>query len=180
MVKNNLVDVYETKTDHLTQRRDELEMRNTKLEKQLADRSKGYEELLFEFRQLQKVTDEEIGHLRIGVRGKDDETKRVTHLYEDNMILVKETKMENEALRQKMDVLKTEFYKLESTSRQGSSDIKAQLAVARERLANYEMIEKELDSAIMNIASGSAVEEDCTNAFIQTIMSASTTVKICI
>lgn len=99
MVKNNLVDVYETKTDHLTQRRDELEMRNTKLEKQLADRSKGYEELLFEFRQLQKVTDEEIGHLRIGVRGKDDETKRVTHLYEDNMILVKETKMENEALR---------------------------------------------------------------------------------
>ena len=50
MVKNNLVEVYETKTDHLTQRRDELEMRNNKLEKQLADRSKGYEELLFEFR----------------------------------------------------------------------------------------------------------------------------------
>jgi len=99
MVKNNLVDVYETKTDHLTQRRDELEMRNTKVKKQLADRSNGDEELLFEVRQLQKVTDEEIGHLRIGVRGKDDETKRVTHLYEDNMILVKETKMENEALR---------------------------------------------------------------------------------
>jgi hypothetical protein len=50
MVKSNLVDVYETKTEHLTQRRDELDMRNTKLEKQLADRSKAYEELLFEFR----------------------------------------------------------------------------------------------------------------------------------
>jgi len=45
------------------------------------------------------VTDEEIGHLRIGTRGKDDEVKRVTHLYEDNLILVKECKMENEALR---------------------------------------------------------------------------------
>ena len=33
MVKSNLVDVYETKTEHLTQRRDELDMRNTKLEK---------------------------------------------------------------------------------------------------------------------------------------------------
>jgi hypothetical protein len=45
------------------------------------------------------VTDEEIGHLRIGSRGKDDEVKRVTHLYEDNLILVKECKMENEAQR---------------------------------------------------------------------------------
>ena len=33
MIKSNLVDVYETKTEHLTQRRDELDMRNTKLEK---------------------------------------------------------------------------------------------------------------------------------------------------
>jgi len=45
------------------------------------------------------VTDEEIGHLRIGTRSKDDEVKRVTHLYEDNLITVKECKMENEALR---------------------------------------------------------------------------------
>jgi len=55
------------------------------------------------------------------------------------------------------------------------------LAVARERLENYEMIEKELDSAIMNIASGSAIEEDGTNAvgnaLIQTITSAPTTSK---
>lgn len=181
MVKSNLVDVYETKTEHLTQRRDELEMRNTKLEKQLADRSKAYEELLFEFRQLQKVTDEEIGHLRIGVRGKDDEVKRVTHLYEDNLILVKECKMENEAQRQKLDLLKTEFFKLESTSREGSADVKAQLAVAQERLANYEMIEKELDAAIMNIASGSAIDDDGTNAvgsaLINTITSAPTSSK---
>jgi len=80
-----------------------------------------------------------------------------------------------------MDLLKTEFYKLESTAREGSSDIKAQLAVAKERLDNYEMIEKELDSAIMNIASGSAIEEDGTNAvgnaLINTITSAPTTSK---
>lgn len=38
MVKQNLIDVYETKTMHLTERRDELDIRNTKLDKQLADR----------------------------------------------------------------------------------------------------------------------------------------------
>ena len=110
------------------------------------------------------MTDEEIGHLRISTRARDDEVNRVTHLYEDNLILVKETKMENESLRQKIDVLKTEYYKIEATAREGTADIKAQLAVARERLGNYEMIEKELDSAIMNIANGPAIEEDGTNA----------------
>lgn len=122
-----------------------------------------------------------MGILRVGARARDDEVQRITHLYEDNMILVKETKMENESLKAKIDVLKNEYYKLESTARQGNADIKAELAVAKERLGNYELIEKELDSAIMNIASDSAVEEDGTNAIgnalIQTITSAPTTAK---
>jgi len=77
---------------------------------------------------------------------------RIQHLYEDNIILVKETKLENEALRSKLDILKSEYYKLESTARQGNADIKAELAVNKERLGNYEMIEKELDQAIMHVA----------------------------
>jgi hypothetical protein len=103
------------------------------------------------------------------------------NLYEDNMILVKETKMENTSLSAKIDVLKSEFYKLESTARQGSADIKAELAVSKERLANYELIEKELDSAIMNVAGEASVDDDGTNtignALVQTITSAPTTAK---
>ena len=52
LTKQNLIDIYETKTQHLLERRDELEIRNTKLEKQLADRSSAYEELLGEYRQM--------------------------------------------------------------------------------------------------------------------------------
>ena len=70
---------------------------------------------------------------------------RVQHLYEDNLLVVKETKLENETLRQKLDVLRSEYYKLESSARQGNADIKADLAVSKERLLNYEMIERELD-----------------------------------
>ena len=103
------------------------------------------------------------------------------NLYEDNMILVKETKMENTSLSAKIDVLKSEFYKLESTARQGSSDIRAELAVAKERLGNYELIEKELDSAIMNVAGDATIDDDGTNtignALVQTITSAPTTSK---
>jgi len=61
----------------------------------LSDRSKAYEELLFEFRKHQKSTDEELGHLKVVSRAKDEEVLRVTHLYEDNIILVKYRKCIN-------------------------------------------------------------------------------------
>ena len=83
--------------------------------------------------------------MKLDVRSKQDAVTRIQHLYEDNLLLVKETKLENEALRSKLEILKSEYYKLESTARQGNADIKAELAVTKERLGNYEMIEKELD-----------------------------------
>lgn len=79
------------------------------------------------------------------MRSKQDQVARINNLYEDNLICVKESRLENEAMKQKMDLLKSEYYKLESTGRQGNADIKAELAVSKERLAHYEMIEKELD-----------------------------------
>lgn len=98
-----------------------------------------------------------MGHLKLDVRSKQDAVNRIQHLYEDNLLLVKETKLENEALRAKLDILKSEYYKLESTARQGSADIKAELAVTKERLANYELIEKELDQAIMHVAENDQI-----------------------
>lgn len=48
---------------------------------------------------------------------KADEVQRIRHLYEDNMVLVKDLKLENEALKSKIDILKQEYYKLESLNR---------------------------------------------------------------
>ena len=57
-MKQNLTDLYERKVDYLTERKDEQERRITKLEADLRDKSKSYEELIFEFRSLQKAGDE--------------------------------------------------------------------------------------------------------------------------
>ena len=81
----------------------------------------------------------------MAVRSRSDEFTRIQHLYEDNLALVKELKIENERIKKKIDVLKSEYYKIENTARASSADIKAELAVCKERLANYELIEKELD-----------------------------------
>jgi hypothetical protein len=36
--------------------------------------------------------------------------------------------------------------------------------VTKERLANYELIEKELDQAILNVANDATIDEDGTNS----------------
>lgn len=111
------MDIYEKRLDYFKERKDESERRVVKLEQDLKDKSKSYEEILVEFRQLQRAGDEELGNLKLAVRSKSDELNRIQNMYEDNMLLVKEVKMENEVLKQKIDVLKSEYYKLESTNR---------------------------------------------------------------
>ena len=90
----------------MTDRKDEQERRIHKLESDLRDKCKSYEELLFEFRSLQKNGDLENGSLKLEARSKQDQVLRIKHLYEDNLLLVKESKLENESLKQKLDMLK--------------------------------------------------------------------------
>jgi uncharacterized protein YigA (DUF484 family) len=52
LVKENLVDVYERKVEYLRERKDEQERRINRLESDLREKSKSYEEILFEFRNL--------------------------------------------------------------------------------------------------------------------------------
>lgn len=76
-MKQNLTDLYERKVDYLTERKDEQERRIHKLETDLRDKSKSYEELIFEFRNLQKNGDLELGSLKLEVRAKTDQAQRV-------------------------------------------------------------------------------------------------------
>jgi hypothetical protein len=69
-MKQNLTDLYERKVEYLTERKNEQERRILKLEADLRDKSKSYEELIFEFRSLQKSGDEELGQLKLDVRAK--------------------------------------------------------------------------------------------------------------
>ena len=115
--KNHLVDIYERRVDPWRERAEELERRLTRVESDLRDKTRSKDELMVELRQLQKQCDEEIGRLKLAVLAKSDELQRVLHLYEDNLTLVKELRLENESLRQKQELLRTEYYKLEGLQR---------------------------------------------------------------
>lgn len=104
------------------------------------------------------------------MRARDEELQRVTHIYEQNMLLVKETKLESESLKSKIDLLKTEYYKVEAMAREGTAEVRAELSVAKERLANYEHIEKQLDDVIVGAAASYKPEDDLNSRMDQSLM----------
>jgi progesterone-induced-blocking factor 1 len=150
--KQNLAEVYEKKIEYLREAKEESEMRLARVERDLLEKATSYDEILLEFRKMQARTDEAVGGVSHELRYKSDELVRITHLYEDNLSLVKEYKLENVTLKEKMDLIKNDYYRLEANERQKNADALAQVAVYKERLAHYEAIEKELDDAIISVA----------------------------
>ena len=77
----------------------------------MKEKERGFDELMIEFRnigmliswlqymfilKIERKTDEEIGEMRLKLRMKTDEAERVRHLYEDNLVVVKEHKLDIE------------------------------------------------------------------------------------
>jgi progesterone-induced-blocking factor 1 len=74
-------------------------------------------------------------------------------------------------LREKVNLLKGEFYKSEATAKDNLSSLKAQVAVMREQLANYELIEKEIDEAVVSLSS---LKPSDNNVYLNTLNSVPT------
>jgi len=174
--KSTITEIYEKRIEHLSSAKDELEIKLAKTEQDLKDKSIQYEELLNEYRILQKRLDEECSSLRLEVRFKTDEVTKLTAQNEETTHKYKESQIELQALRDKLDVLRSEYYKVESNSRQQQSDIRAENAMLKERLKNYEQIEKELDEAIIHASEGAPTTE-LGSALANTIANAPTTAK---
>lgn len=50
LAKQNLIDIYEKRVEHQRERKEEFERRVTKLEQDLRDKTRSYDELLVEYR----------------------------------------------------------------------------------------------------------------------------------
>ena len=65
----------------------------------------------------------------------------MNNIYHETLGNLNAHKLENEMLREKLNVVKGEYYKSEANGKEEMSSLKAQVAVLREQLANYEIIE---------------------------------------
>ncbi|EGR29131.1 progesterone immunomodulatory binding factor 1, putative [Ichthyophthirius multifiliis] len=173
--KNNLIDIYEKQLRFLKDTKEELEIKCESLQGQLREKQSSYESILIENRVLQKRVEADLGEIRIQLRLKSEEYERISNLYEENLAGMKALKLENEMLREKTNVLRAEYYKAENSAKENQAQIKAELAVCKEQLRNYESIEKEIDEAVMGLGSSNPYDEE--NVYIQTLNSAPTSNK---
>jgi progesterone-induced-blocking factor 1 len=136
--------------EYLREAKEEADVRCSKLDQDLKDKTNAYDDLLVEYRGAQGKLEQQIIELRSELRLKTDELERTLLKFEDMVTGVRTTKAENEMLKDKVDILKQEFYKLEHRNKSESAELKASYAVCKEKLAQYEAMERDIDNAIVN------------------------------
>lgn len=178
IAKNTLKEIYERQLSFIKEAKEALELKNEQLETTVKERQKAYDELLMENRALQRKVYQEFGELKIKLNLKEEELIRTQNLYEETLTNLKSLRTENDMLKDKINILKGEYYKLEGSLKEGSAGVRAQLAVSKEQLANYEAIEREIDEAIVGLASkSSGFDSNTENIFLQTLQSSPTASK---
>lgn len=176
--KNTLKEIYERQLSFIKEAKEALELKNEQLETTVKERQKAYDELLMENRALQRKVYQEFGELKIKLNLKEEELIRTQNLYEETLTNLKSLRTENDMLKDKINILKGEYYKLEGSLKEESAGVRAQLAVSKEQLANYEAIEREIDEAIVGLASkSSGFDSNTENIFLQTLQSSPTASK---
>ena len=126
-VKDNLKDIYERQIAFLKDNKDELEMKLDKATADNKEKTRAYDEVSNENRNLQRRVNIDLSELRVQLRIKTDELERSQNLYEEAATNVKTLRHENDMLREKNNILKGEYYKLEANLREDSAGIRAQL-----------------------------------------------------
>lgn len=149
-LKNNLTEVHERRVEFLKEAKEQTDLRALKLEQGAKDTTEAYELLLIEHRNMQSRLDQLMHELRSELRLKTDQLDRSNNIYEDTVGALRHSKAENSMLKDKLDLLQQEIYKTDSRAIQENAEVKAKLAVAQENLAQYALIEQELDDAIRN------------------------------
>lgn len=102
-------------------------MKIDSLNGQLKEKTKSYDGLLLENRNLARRVEGDLSELRIQHRIKSEELERISNIYEETLTNLKSSKLENEMLREKVNVLKSEYYKVEIENKEEFNNMKSQL-----------------------------------------------------
>lgn len=107
---------------------------------------------MIDTRDFQRKFDGDLSETRIQLKIRTEQLERVNNIYQETLGNLNAHKLENEMLREKLNLVKGEYYKAEANGKEEMSSLKAQVAVLREQLANYQLIEKQIDQAVISLA----------------------------
>ena len=135
--KQNIIEIYEKQIQFLKEAKEEVEIKKDNLEGSLKEKNYAYDQVLLDYRTLQRRIESDLSELRIQLRLKSEELDRIQNIYEDTLANLKANKHENEMLREKINILKSEYYKCQVDSKDDMTSIKAQLVFIKIYLYKY-------------------------------------------
>jgi chromosome segregation ATPase len=151
--KNNLTEIYEKQIRFLKEQKEDLEFKVETLTAQLRDKQTQYEDILREGKDFGNKYENELSELRIGNRIKTEELERLRIDIEDRNAEIRALKGQCEMHKDKIAILRAEFFKAEAKSKEDNSELKAKNLVLEEKLKNYENIENDIDQAVLGFGT---------------------------
>jgi chromosome segregation ATPase len=147
-VRTNLNALHEKEVQMLQERIAANDVRLAELQRRLDDEEHAHQELQLSAGRVRSDLQNEITELRGSLKLRAFEAERAILTHEEVSASRQQLEVENEQLRQQVDVLRKEYYTLEVQHREGRAAERAELASLKEQLKGYVEVERELDAAI--------------------------------
>ena len=153
MLKKQYEDLSEKKTSYLKEERDEYRSKYNKCESILKEKEESLNIIQNDLRDLISKTNAEISHLKLQLNIKTEELTSKTAIYEEQISSLNFYKNDNDALKEKNDLLRSELIKLDAENKTKLAQCTIELRSVKEKLKLYEDAENKLDNLI-NLAPG--------------------------
>ena len=153
MLKKQYDDLSEKKTSYLKEERDEYRSRYNQCESMLKEKDESLNITQNQLRDLITKTNAEISHLKLQLNIKTEELNSKSAIYEEQISSLNFFKNDNEALKEKNDLLRREMIKLQADNKTKIAQYSIELTGLKEKLKLYEDAENKLDNLI-NLAPG--------------------------
>ena len=120
--------------------------------KELSELQTKYESILTEYRQLQMSTDSRVGQLDQELRMTRFELEKSQMLQEEYLLNLKQSQVEVDKFRKKLDLSTQECYARDSEYAQHRAQLEARNAELAERVKSYENLDRDMDQAVVDAA----------------------------
>lgn len=150
-LKKQYNDIIEKKSSYLKEEKDEYKAKCSKYEKVLKEKDETLQIVQDELRKLNTKSVEEISFLKLQLNSKTDELNSRISMYEEQIAALSILKNDNEVLKEKNDLLRSEMIKLQGDYKAEIAEYKIQIVGLTEKLKIYDNMENELDNVIENV-----------------------------
>ena len=133
MLKKQYDDLSEKKTSYLKEERDEYRSKYTKAESLLKEKEESLNIIQNDLRDLISKSNAEISHLKLQLNIKTEELNSKTAIYEEQISSLNFFKNDNEALKEKNDLLKSELIKLDAENKTKLAQCTIELRSVKEK-----------------------------------------------